>query len=115
MTPRADPPSAKALEPRTVNEAFGQRVRSAMAVARISRHEMARACNVSPQAVQRWADGTAYPTSGKLMTFCDLTGCSMEWLLWPHPVDIRSTEWAINGKHIKNIVRTVMDELAENP
>ncbi len=98
---------------RAIKDAFGQRVRAAMAVARISRQEMARACNVSPQAVQRWVDGTAYPTSGKLMTFCDLTGCSMEWLLWPHPVDTRSTEWALNGTHIKNIVRTVMDELSE--
>ncbi len=95
-----------------VNDAFGQRVRAAMAISRISRHEMARACAVSPQAVQRWADGTAYPTSGKLMTFCGLTGCSVEWLLFPHPVDLRSTEWALDGKHIKNIVQTVMDELA---
>ncbi len=96
---------------RAVNGAFGERVRAAMAVARIGRREMAKACNVSPQAIQRWADGTAYPTSSNLMTFCDLTGCSAEWLLWPHPVDTRSTEWAISGAHIKNIVRTVMDEL----
>jgi hypothetical protein len=49
------------------------------------------------------------------MTFCDMTGCSAEWLLCPHPVDIRSTDWAINGTHIKNIVRQVMDELAATP
>jgi transcriptional regulator with XRE-family HTH domain len=101
------------MSDRGINEAFGQRVRVAMAVARISRQEMARACGVSPQAVQRWADGTAYPTSAKLMTFCGLTKCSAEWLLWPHAVDIRSTDWALNGRHIKNIVRTVMDELSE--
>ncbi len=97
---------------RVINDAFGQRIRVAMAAARVSRQEMARARNVSPQAVQRWADGSAYPTSGKLMTICNLTGCSVEWLMWPHPVDIQSTDWALNGKHIKNIVRTVMDELA---
>ena len=100
---------------RTCNIAFGQRVRTAMAVARISRHEVAKACSVSPQAVQRWCDGTAYPASSNLMRLCDMTGCSAEWLLWPHAVDIRTTEWAINGTHIKNIVRQVMDELSPLP
>jgi transcriptional regulator with XRE-family HTH domain len=98
-------------EARAKNEAFGQRIRTAMAVSRLSRHEVARACQVSPQAVQRWCDGTAYPTSSKLMIFCTITHCSMEWLLWPHSVDIRSTDWALNGVHIKNIVRAVMDEM----
>ena len=97
---------------RTINPAFGQRVRAAMAVARVSRQDVARACSVSPQAVQRWCDGTSHPSSSNLIIFCDMTGCSAEWLLWPHPVDIRSTDWAINGKHIKNIVRQVMDELS---
>ena len=27
-------------------------------------------------------------------------------------MDIRSTDWAINGTHIKNIVRQAMDDLA---
>ncbi len=53
------------------------------------------------------------PSSGNLMTICRLTGCSAEWLMWPHPVDLKSTEWAINGAHIKNIVRATMDELTE--
>lgn len=98
---------------RSCNEAFGMRVRVALAAARIDRTHLARECKVSPQAVQRWCDGTAMPTSANLMRICDLTGCSAEWLMWPHPVDIRSTEWAINGTHIKNIVRATMDELAE--
>ena len=97
---------------RSENLAFGQRIRAAMAVARVSRQDVARACEISPQAVQRWCDGTSYPSSSKLITFCDMTGCSAEWLLWPHPVDIRSTDWAINGTHIKNIVRQAMDDLA---
>jgi transcriptional regulator with XRE-family HTH domain len=100
-------------EDRNINPAFGQRVRAAMAVARVSRQEVAQACQISPQAVQRWCDGTAYPASSNLMIFCDMTGCSAEWLLWPHPVDIRSTEWAINGAHIKNIVRATLDEIAQ--
>ena len=97
---------------RSENLAFGQRIRAAMAVARISRQDVARACGISPQGVQRWCDGTSYPSSSKLITFCNMTGCSAEWLLWPHPVDIRSTDWAINGTHIKNIVRQAMDDLA---
>ena len=97
---------------RSENLAFGQRIRAAMAVARVSRQDVARACGISPQGVQRWCDGTSYPSSSKLIPFCNMTGCSAEWLLWPHPVDIRSTDWAINGTHIKNIVRQAMDDLA---
>ena len=99
------------MSERNVNEAFGMRVRVALAAARVGRVDIARACSVSRQAVQRWCDGTAFPSSGNLMKICELTGCSAEWLMWPHPVDIRSTEWAINGTHIKNIVRTTLAEL----
>ena len=111
----AAPPSLRrmgTMGDRSENLAFGQRIRAAMAVARVSRQDVARACGISPQAVQRWCDGTSYPSSSKLITFCNMTGCSAEWLLWPHPVDIRSTDWAINGTHIKNIVRQAMDDLA---
>ena len=96
------------MSDRQSNEVFGMRVRVALAAARVGRVELARACNVSPQAVQRWCDGSSLPSSGNLMCLCDLTGCSAEWLMWPHPVDIRSTEWAINGTHIKNIVRATL-------
>lgn len=97
------------------NRAFGERVRVAMAVARLSRVSLARECGVTPQAIQKWCDGTAMPTSGNLMTLARLSGASLEWLMWPHPVDIRTTEWAINGTHIRNIVRTVLDEIAPAP
>ena len=99
------------MSDRTTNQAFGMRVRVALAAARIDRTHLAKVCKVSPQAVQRWCDGTAMPTSANLMHICDLTGCSAEWLMWPHPVDVRSTEWAINGTHIKNIVRTTLAEI----
>ena len=100
---------------RTENANFGQRVRVALAAARVDRARLAGECSVTRQAVQRWCDGTAMPSSRHLMTICRLTGCSAEWLMWPHPVDLKSTEWAINGAHIKNIVRATMDELAEQP
>lgn len=93
------------------NEPFGQRVRVALASARVDRTALARACNVTPQAVQRWCDGTALPSSASLMILSEMTGASVEWLMWPAPVDIRTTEWAINGSHIKNIVRAAIDEI----
>lgn len=96
---------------RATNEAFGMRVRVALAAARVDRTHLARECNVSPQAVQRWCDGTSFPTSANFIRICNLTGCSAEWLMWPHPVDIRSTEWALNGTHIKNIVRAAIAEI----
>ncbi len=98
---------------RPANVNFGQRVRVALAAARVDRTSLAGECKVTPQAVQRWCDGTSMPSSGNLMTICRLTGCSAEWLMWPHPVDLKSTEWAINGAHIKNIVRATMDDLTE--
>ena len=103
------------MSDRQINEVFGMRVRVALAAARVGRSELAKACNVSPQAVKRWCDGSSLPSSGNLMRLCDLTRCSAEWLMWPHPVDIRSTEWAINGTHIKNIVRTTLAELTGDP
>lgn len=101
------------MSDRATNEAFGMRVRVALAAARVARIHLARECNVSPQAVQRWCDGVAFPTSANLARICNLTGCSAEWLMCPHPVDLKSTEWAINGIHIKNIVRAALDELTQ--
>jgi multidrug efflux pump len=95
-----------------LNDAFGQRMRTALAVSRVSRNTLAVACGVSPQAVQKWCDGVAYPSSGRMIKICEVTGCSAEWLMWPHLLDIRSTEWALNGTHIKNIVATAINELA---
>lgn len=58
-------------------------------------------------------DGTGMPSSGNLMEICKMTGCSAEWLMWPHPIDMKSTDWAINGTHIKNIVRATICEIGE--
>jgi transcriptional regulator with XRE-family HTH domain len=96
---------------RAINDAFGQRIRTALAVSQVSRAALAATCGVSRQAVQKWCDGVTYPSSGRMMKICEVTGCSAEWLMWPHPVDIRSTEWALNGVHIKNIVASAINEL----
>lgn len=95
-----------------VNISFGQRIRVALAVANKRQSDLARECEVTPQAVKRWCAGETYPTSSNLMTICRFTGCSMDWLMWPHPVDVKSTEYAAGGAHVKNLVRAVMDELS---
>ena len=97
------------------NEAFGQRIRTALAVSRVSRHELAAMCRCSPQAVQKWCDGVAYPSSSKLGIIVDATGCSIEWLLSPYPLDIRSTEYAPCGVHIKTLIRAVIEEMDSKP
>jgi transcriptional regulator with XRE-family HTH domain len=94
------------------NIAFGQRIRVALAVANKRQADLARECGVTPQAVKRWCAGETYPTSGNLIALCRFTGCSMEWVMWPHPIDVKSTEYAPGGIHVKNLVRAVMDELA---
>ena len=99
------------MSDRIVNDPFGQRVRTALAVARVERTALARACNVTPQAVQKWCDGTAFPSSRNLLILSQLTGASVEWLMWQSPVDITTTDWAINGVHIKHLVQAALNEI----
>ncbi len=49
------------MSDRATDHVFGQKVRVALAVGRLSRADLARECEVTPQAVQRWCDGTAMP------------------------------------------------------
>lgn len=96
------------------NEAFGQRLRAALAVARVSRTDIARRCGVSPQAVQKWCDGVSYPSSASMIEVINATGCSMEWLMSPYPVDLKSTDYAPGGVHVKTLVRAVIEEMARS-
>ncbi len=91
--------------------AFAQRLRVALASANIRAAHLAERCEVSPQAVAKWTGGTAYPNSAHLMTICKMTGCSLDWLMWPQPVDIRSTDYAPNGVNVRALVRAVLDEV----
>lgn len=92
---------------------FGQRLRVALAAADIRQSGLAEETGVSPAAVSNWCKGKCYPSIEALEIICDITGASLEWLLWPHPVDLTTTELAINGVHIKNIVRQTMEDLKE--
>ncbi len=74
----------------TTDTNFGQRIRVAMAAANINGIAVANVLGVSPQAVSKWAKGKAYPSSKHLVEFCKLTGCSLDWVMEPSPVDLRT-------------------------
>lgn len=93
-----------------MSDAFAQRLRVALAASDVKARHLASECNVSPQAVHKWTSGKCYPHSAQLMTIVVMTGCSLEWLMWPQTVDIRSTDYAPNGVKVKALVRAVIDE-----
>ena len=85
-----------------------------MAIARISGARMAAECGVSRQAVHKWGTGKCAPSSGAMMKFCAATGCSVEWLMNPNPLDIRSTPRAPDGVHAKELIRAVIEDMASD-
>lgn len=72
--------------------------------------DVARACEVTPQAVKKWEDGKAMPSSSRLLIVCRELDCSVEWLLCADPLDFHSTERAPQGRHAKYWVREALDE-----
>ena len=74
--------------------------------------DVATACNVSPQAVHKWEDDTAMPSSARFVTLCNLLNVSAEWLI-AGPLDFHSTETAPQGVHAKYWVREAIAELRE--
>jgi transcriptional regulator with XRE-family HTH domain len=91
---------------------IGERLRAARGRSRKTLRDVASACGVSPQAVKKWEDGTAMPTSGKLIALCRLLDCSMEWIM-DGPLDFHSTPQAPQGVHAKYWVREAIAELKE--
>ena len=91
---------------------IGERVRAARGRARKTLRDVADACGVSPQAVKKWEDDTAMPTSGKLMAMCKLLDVSPEWIM-AGPLDFHSTPEAPQGVHAKYWVRSAIAELKE--
>lgn len=75
-----------------MRQTFGERIRVAMAVSQKGGTEVSKALGVSRTAVHKWARGQAFPSSKHLMEFCELTGCTMDWVMEPARVDIRTTE-----------------------
>jgi transcriptional regulator with XRE-family HTH domain len=82
-----------------------------MAASNISGSWIAQECGVSRQAVSKWEHGKNAPSSENLMKFCKMTGCSVEWLMEPTALDIRSTLRAPDGISAKALVRAVIEEM----
>jgi transcriptional regulator with XRE-family HTH domain len=91
---------------------IGERLRAARGRARLTLRHVASACGVTPQAVNKWEDDTAMPTSGKFMVLCKILDVSPEWLI-AGPLDFHSTETAPQGVHAKYWVREAIAELKE--
>ena len=114
IQPKCDISSKREAEMGEPGQAFGERLRVAMAVARLSGQRIASECGVSRQAVHKWESGKSFPNSANLMKVCELTGCSLEWLMWPARLDIRSTEYAPDGVSVKSIIRAVIEDMARD-
>ncbi len=65
-------------------------------------------------AVSYWCAGARCMDSARLLQFCELTGCSPEWLMLYEPVDIQSIARAPDGVHAKELVRAVIEEMASD-
>ena len=91
---------------------IGERLRAARGRARKTLRDVATECGVTPQAVKKWEDDTAMPTSGKLIAMCRLLDVSVEWIM-DGPLDFHSTPKAPQGVHAKYWIREAVAELKE--
>lgn len=92
---------------------FAERLRAVMGARRLTLRDMAKECDVSPQAVKKWRDGVAMPSSHHFICICRICGCSHEWLFAPNPMDWESSDTAPQGRHAKYWVREAIEELRE--
>lgn len=92
---------------------FAERLRSLMGARRLTMRGIADACGKTPQAVHKWCHGVSMPSSGDMLTICEMGNCSMEWLFSPKPLDWESTNEAPQGRHAKYWVREAVAELKE--
>lgn len=90
---------------------FAERLRAIMGAKRVSRKALGNVCGKTPQAVQRWCDGSAMPSSGDFIKICNFLGCSHEWLFSQYHIDWESAELAPQGRHAKYWVREAIAEL----
>lgn len=87
-----------------------ERFKAARARAGYTMKAVADMCGVTPQAVKKWEDGKAMPSSARLSRICAAFDCSVEWIMCTDPLDFKSTEQAPQGRHAKYWVREAMDE-----
>lgn len=92
---------------------FAERLRALMGAKKLTMRAIASACGKTPQAVHKWCNGVAMPSSGDMLTICRIGGCSMEWLFCPDWIDWESTDTAPQGRHAKYWVQEAVAELKE--
>lgn len=92
---------------------FGERLRVARARARMSLRAVGEQVGVTGQAVKKYEDDVAMPSSKVLLNLCECLDVSMEWLMAPEPLDFHSSETAPQGRHAKYWVREAIGELRE--
>lgn len=90
--------------------AHWERFKVARARAGYTFQAVADLCGVTPQAVHKWEDGRAMPSSSRLLCICAAFDCSIEWIMSGDPLDFHSTDKAPQGRHAKYWVREAMDE-----
>lgn len=70
------------------NEIFAQRLRVAMVVAGLRQNQAAYQFGVARGSLVRWLSGECLPYRKHLLAISDATGASVDWLMWPEPVDV---------------------------
>jgi transcriptional regulator with XRE-family HTH domain len=69
------------MTPHQTQILIGNRIKSALARAKITRRAAATAIGVSPTSVQNWASGRVPLNVIELLALCKLTDISPDWIL----------------------------------
>lgn len=72
------------------NNLFAQRLRVAIAASGITGRQIATACACTPALVSKWTGGRCMPRSSHLCIISYLTGASLDWLMTPEPITLRT-------------------------
>ncbi|WP_122039332.1 helix-turn-helix transcriptional regulator [Asaia bogorensis] len=70
----------KAPKSTELKDAVRERLVAAIGAYGISQADLARKLNVSSQQVNGYVKGKNYPDEFFIVRFCDLTGCTLDWL-----------------------------------
>lgn len=60
---------------------IGYRIKCALADSSTTQAEVANLIGVHSSTVSQWANGYSYPSMANVIDFCDLLGCSIEYIL----------------------------------
>lgn len=60
---------------------IGHRIKCAVADSATTQTEVANLIGVNPSTISQWANGFSYPSMANIIDFCDLLGCSIEYIL----------------------------------